>query len=123
MATTTRVRKQGSGRLSAEAPVALVYGGVVGDEQEVTIRLDHATRQAFICSTWAPWSRKLERRYGPPGKTVTREGKITSAVWTIPVTLVSLRRPRAGGTPAQGQARKAAGTRLASGRKGLRHGS
>ena len=72
------------------------YAHVSLAEQEVTIRLDRTDSQAHLCSTWPAWSRKLERRYGSPRKVTksSRDGKITSAFWTVPVRLVSLRRPR-----------------------------
>lgn len=72
------------------------YGGVAGPEQEVTIRLDHETRQAHLCSTWPEWSRKLERLYGAPAKvSKSRDGRVTSAFWTVPLAVVNLRRVRA----------------------------
>jgi len=85
------------------------YGGITRDEMEVTIRLDRATRQAHIYSTWPEWSRKLERRYGPPKRITTREGKAASAFWTIPNRMVSLRQGARTLTAAQ---REAAATRL-----------
>ncbi len=71
----------------------LAYGGTTRDEMTVTIRLDRADQQAHICSTWPEWSRKLERQYGSPKKTPERDGKISSAFWTVRLSLVSLRRP------------------------------
>ena len=70
------------------------YGGITRDEMEVTIRLDRATRQAHICTTWPEWSRKLERRYGLPKRVKTRGGKAASAFWTLPIGLVTLRQGR-----------------------------
>ncbi len=87
------------------------YGGNSQDEMEVTIRLDRPDRQAHLCSTWPEWSRKLERLYGAPTKITEREGKVTSAFWTVPLTSIRIRRP------AQRRAwtveeRQAAGARL-----------
>ncbi len=70
------------------------YGGVSQDEMEVTIRLDREDRQAHICSTWPDWSRKLERLFGCPKKETHRGDCITSAFWTVPIALVSVRRAR-----------------------------
>jgi len=69
------------------------YGRLAGPEQEVTIRLHRETGKAHICSTWPAWSRKLERRYGPPKRETERDGKVTSAFWIIPLRLVVFRRP------------------------------
>jgi hypothetical protein len=82
------------------------FGGVSQDEMEVTIRLDREQRQAHICSTRPDWSRKLERLFGCPRKETMRDGKITSAFWTVPINRVSLRRgtPRAPLTEAQREA-------------------
>jgi hypothetical protein len=92
------------------------YGGVSQDEMEVTIRLDRAERQAHICSTWPDWSRKLERMFGCPRKETMRDGKITSAFWTVPIYWVSVRRgrPRAPLTEAQ---REAASQRMRQARE------
>ena len=70
------------------------YGGVSQDEMEVTIRLDRVDRQAHICSTWPEWSRKLERLFGCPRKETTREGKVTSAFWAVPLAAIRVGRPR-----------------------------
>ena len=66
------------------------YGGTLESEQEVVVRLDRTDGQAHICSTWPAWSRKLERRYGAPRKVTEREGKVTSAFWTLPLEVVRL---------------------------------
>ena len=71
-----------------------VYGGVSRDEMEVVIRLDRTDQEAHICSTWPEWSRKLERLYGSPKRVTGRDGKVTSAFWTIPLTAIRLGRPR-----------------------------
>jgi hypothetical protein len=73
----------------------MIYGGTIQAEQEAVIRLDRLDQQAHICSTWPEWSRKLERPYGAPRKVTQRDGKVTSAFWTVPLNRVSLRR----GTP------------------------
>jgi integrase/recombinase XerD len=64
------------------------YGGNSQDEMEVTIRLDREERQAHICSSWAEWSRKLERLYGSPKKVTGRDGKVFSAFRTVPLTAI-----------------------------------
>jgi hypothetical protein len=89
------------------------YGGVTQDEKEVTIRLDREDRQAHICSTWPEWSRKLERLFGCPKKEATRDGKVVSAFWTVPLNRVALRR---GPRVLTAEQRKAAGERLRAAR-------
>jgi len=71
----------------------LRYGGVVGDEQEVVIRLDAQDGQAHICSTWPAWSRKFEKRYGIPPKYQERDDFMTVAFWILPIKAISIRRP------------------------------
>ncbi len=87
------------------------YSGNSQDEMEVTIRLDRVDRQAHLCSTWPEWSRKLERLYGAPRKVTERDGKVTSAFWTLPLTAIRVRRPTHGRTWTAEQ-RKAAADRL-----------
>ncbi len=89
-----------------------LYGGVHRDEMEVTIRLDAMDAQAHICSTWPEWSRKLERLYGPPKKTTERAGKVTSAFWTVPVAVITLRRAPAKGRQMTAEEREAARERM-----------
>jgi hypothetical protein len=67
------------------------YGGNSQDEMEVTIRIGREDRQAYICSTWPEWSRKLERWFGCPRKETHRGDCITSAFWTVPLALVAMR--------------------------------
>ena len=92
------------------------YGGTSHDEMEVTIQLDRTDRQAYICSTWSDWSRKLERLFGCPTKETMHDGKITSAFWAVPLNRVSLRRgtSRAPLTEAQ---REAASQRMRQARE------
>ena len=71
-----------------------LYGDVAIDEQELTVRLDRATRRAVVWSTWTDRSRMLQRKYGLPTKTVVREGKVVSARWELAVNLVCFRRLR-----------------------------
>ena len=63
---------------------------------EVTLRLDRASRQAYLCSTWSKWSRKLERLYGSPKKVTQGDGKVTPAFWAVPLTAVRVRWPAHG---------------------------
>ncbi len=70
----------------------LKYGGVPKEEQETVIRLDAQTQTVFVNSTWAEWSRKLERLYGAPTKFQERDGFVTSAFWQLPLKAVSLRK-------------------------------
>lgn len=70
----------------------MAYGGISHDEMEVTIRLDRKDRQAHICSMWPEWSRRVDRLYGSPKRVTKRNGKVTSAFWTVPLNRVSLRR-------------------------------
>jgi len=68
---------------------------------EVTIRLDRDTRQVHLCSTWPEWSRKFERLHGSPKEYQERDGFVTSAFWTLPLEVVSIRRRRRVLTPEQ----------------------
>jgi hypothetical protein len=70
----------------------MAYDGIPHDEMEVMIRLDRKQRQAHVCSTWPEWSRRLDRLYGSPQRVTKRNGKVTSAFWTVPLNRVSLRR-------------------------------
>ncbi len=72
------------------------YGGNSQEEMEVTIRLDRTEHLAHICSTWAEWSRKLDRLYGSPKQVTERDGKATSACWVVPLTAIRVRRPGPG---------------------------
>ena len=90
----------------------LEYGGVPEEECEVVIRLDKQDGMAYICSTWAPMSRKLEKRYGAPIKVVEREGKWISAFWKVPVNRISFRSPVKHRPSMSPEQRKAAGERL-----------
>ena len=74
----------------------MTYGGMGEAEQEVTIRLDRQDGQAHVCSTWPAWSRKLERLYGSPKRVTERDGKVTSAFWTVPLAAIRVGRPRRG---------------------------
>ena len=76
--------------------VLLNYGGNAQDEMEVTIRLDRGKRPAHICSTWPEWSRKPERLYGLPKNFTEREGRVTSALWVVPIMAIRVRRPSKG---------------------------
>ena len=87
------------------------YGGNSQDEMEVIIRLDRVDRQAYICSTWPEWSRKLERSHGSPKQVTEREGKVTSALWAIPFAAIRVRRPTKG-RAWTAEERRAAGDRL-----------
>jgi hypothetical protein len=69
----------------------LKYGGVPVEESEVIFRLDKLCRMVHVCSTWAEYSRKLEKRYGAPPKYQEREGFVTVANWVLPVRVVGLR--------------------------------
>lgn len=69
----------------------LRYGGLSGDEQEVSIRLDAQDGNVHVCSTWPAWSRKFEKRYGTPPKYQERDSFVTVAFWTLPIHVVSLR--------------------------------
>lgn len=80
--------------------MTLKYGGVASDEAEVIIRLDKSDRLAHICSTWAEWSRKFEKRHGGPSKYQEKDGVVTVARWTLPLTAISIRRPRKPGATA-----------------------
>jgi hypothetical protein len=64
------------------------YGGMPSEECEVTVTLDKESGLARICSTWNVYSRKLEKRYGPPVKYQEREGFITVAFWEVPFKVV-----------------------------------
>jgi hypothetical protein len=69
------------------------YGGVPSEECEVTVSIDKDSGIAKICSTWPPYSRKLEKRYGPPTKYQEREGWVVSAFWEVPNRVVRFSSP------------------------------
>lgn len=71
--------------------MTLKYGGVPEDESEVVIRLDKANRLAYVNSTWAEWSRKIEKRHGSPKRYQERDGVVYSAFWTVPLKAISIR--------------------------------
>jgi hypothetical protein len=52
------------------------------------VTLDKDTGIARICSTWQVYSRKLEKRYGPPTRYEEREGWVVSAFWEVPLRVV-----------------------------------
>ncbi len=85
------------------------YGGVAHAEQEVTIRLDRTEQIAVICSTWPGRSIRLERLFGLPTRTTTRDGKILSAFWTVPLAAILIRKGKRQLSPEQ---RAAASSRL-----------
>jgi hypothetical protein len=91
------------------------YGGNSQEEMEVTIRLDREDRQAHVCSTRPEWSRKLDRLYGSPKKVTERDGKDTSAFWTVPLPAIRVRRP-AHGRAWTVEQRRAAADRLQTAR-------
>ncbi len=95
------------------------YGGVHRDEMEVMIRLDQQDGQAHICSTWPEWSRKLEKRFGRPGKHTARGEHVTSAFWAVPLHCVTIRtgKRQVVLTPEQ---RQAVGDRFAKARQARR---
>ena len=96
-------------RDAADRPME--YASTSISEQEVTIRLDIATKQAHVCSCSAVRSRRLAKLYGPPARVSTnREGQVTAAFWTVPETLVRFRRPR---KPGSGNPRALARARAA----------
>jgi hypothetical protein len=64
------------------------YGGVPSEECEVTVTIDKESGIARICSTWNVYSRKLEKRYGPPVKYQEREGFVTVAFWKVPFRVI-----------------------------------
>ena len=73
------------------------YRGISQNEMVLTIHLDRVSRQAYLCSTWPEWSRKLERLlYGSPKKATQDDWKVISAIWMDPFTAIRLRRPSPG---------------------------
>jgi hypothetical protein len=64
------------------------YGGVSNEESEVTVTIDKETGLARICSTWNVYSRKLEKRYGPPIKYQERDGWVIVAFWEVPLRVI-----------------------------------
>lgn len=69
----------------------LKYGGTSMEEQEVVIRLDATSQTAHIWSAWPRYSRRLEAKYGTPGKTTWQGEWVTGAWWTVPIKQISLR--------------------------------
>jgi len=67
------------------------YAATTFAESEVIVCLDRQDGQAHICSAWPGQSRKLERLFGKPRKVTTRDGKITSAFWTVPLEAIRFR--------------------------------
>jgi membrane-bound lytic murein transglycosylase len=87
------------------------YAATSINEQEVVIRLDPASKQAYICSCSAVRSRRLMKLYGPPARvSKNRDGRVTAAFWTLPEKLVGFRRPR---KPGSGNPRALARARAA----------
>jgi hypothetical protein len=81
----------------AAHPIA--YASTGTDEQEVVIRIDPVSQQAFICACSAVWSRRIEKKYGPPARVAkNRAGRATVAHWVIPAKLIGFRRPRKPGS-------------------------
>lgn len=72
--------------------------------REVVIRLDCQTRTAFVCSTWPDQSRKRARLFGESPRVSTRDGKITSVFWTVPLEAIRFRAKKRTLTPAQAEA-------------------
>lgn len=69
------------------------YSTTALDEQEVTIRLDRATGQAYITSCWPTWSRRLTRLYGEPHRITTDpDGHVTASWWVVPIGQITFRR-------------------------------
>ena len=84
----------------------------------MVIRLDRETRSAYICTAWPDQSRDLARLFGEPRKATIRDGKVTSAFWTVRVEAVRFRAKKRTLTPARvealrGALRKARTTREA----------
>jgi hypothetical protein len=69
-------------------PANYKYGGVQSEECEVTVTIDKESGIARICSTWNVYSRKLEKRYGPPMKYQERDGFVTVSFWEVPIRVV-----------------------------------
>lgn len=58
------------------------FGGVSGNEQKITIRLDRETKQAYIACTWPEWIRKCEMFHRPPSQvSKTQDGCASYASW------------------------------------------
>ena len=86
-------------------PANYKYGGVPSEECEVTVTIDKESGLARICSTWNVYSRKLEKRYGPPVKYQERDGFVTVAFWEVPFRVIRFANlvKRVGTTPKTGR--------------------
>ena len=71
----------------------MAWATTTREECEITIRLDKVTDKAHICCCWPDRYGRLERRYGKPESVTTRDGKLTSAKWTVPIKSISFRKP------------------------------
>jgi len=66
----------------------------VKEQAEVITRLDYESREAHICvSAWPKMAAKMEKLYGPGADHDTDD---CSRRWTVPLRLVSFRKPKSG---------------------------
>ena len=91
----------------------LKFGGVPSEECEVVIRLDKVDKKAYVCSTWAEWSRKLTRMHGDPSKYSERDGMVYVCSWILPINTISVRKGKREMSP---EAKKAASDRMRNAR-------
>ena len=62
-------------------------------EQEVVIRLDRATTQAHIASSWPAKSHRLRALYGEPVDVARdAQGNVTTEFWVVPIARITFRR-------------------------------
>ena len=64
-------------------------------EQEVVVRFDRSSGMAYVSSCWPMWTARFLKRYGRPQRLnlSPRDGKVTCAVWEIPIRLITFRKP------------------------------
>ena len=85
-------------------------------EQEIVLRLDREEGLAHVCSCWPEMTKRIIKRHGPPKETTTDgRGRVTSAIWVLPLDFIvsGILRKRRVMTEAQ---REAARTRLKNAR-------
>ena len=75
------------------------FASISLDEQEIIIRIDPKTKQAFISCCAPVYGRQYTKYYALPQKVSSNgKGKVTAAFWTVPAKPFGPRRPRKPGS-------------------------
>jgi len=84
-----------TGDAEAQGVSGTAFAPTSREEREVVARINADTGLAHISASWAAYSRRLGRLYGPPGR-VTRDcdGHVTTCFWEVPASQVTFRRFR-----------------------------